>query len=187
MTRVICYLNWSKYVLWDGLQSTLTLSGTTQDTWLHCQWNTFYTRYRWMRSGLTPTFLRALTAASQGRKPLLHGISPSLSLSLSPNPEPPFFSLRWNSVQGERVLYVVPAAQSAFDPGPMGRKHVQRTICNGKTNPVKKDFAEWGNGLQLSCVFSDRCFLSCLLVKPAPSPESTSGLWRYKQGHYSIC
>lgn len=33
----------------------------------------------------------------------------------------------------------------------MGRKHVQRTICNGKTNPVKDfvDFAARGNGVQL--------------------------------------
>lgn len=93
-------------------------------------------------------------------------------------------SLRWNSVHGERVLYVVPATQSAFDPGPMGRKHVQRTICSGKTNPVKKDSAEWRPAVLR---LSDRCFLSCLLGKPAHSSGSTSSLWIYKQRHYSIC
>lgn len=43
------------------------------------------------------------------------------------------------------------AALSAWDPGPMRRKHVQKTICNGKTNPVKDfvDFAARGNGVQL--------------------------------------
>lgn len=43
------------------------------------------------------------------------------------------------------------AALSAWDPGPMRGKHVQKTICNGKTNPVKDfvDFAARGNGVQL--------------------------------------
>lgn len=67
-------------------------------------------------------------------------------------------------MQAERVPYVVPAAQSAFDPGPMGGKHVQRTICNGKTNPVKKDFAEWGNGVQLSCVLVTEAFSPAYLA-----------------------
>lgn len=64
----------------------------------------------------------------------------------------------------ERVPYVVPAAQSAFDPGPMRGKHVQKTICNGKTNPVKKDFAEWGNGVQLSCVLVTEAFSPAYLA-----------------------
>lgn len=86
------------------------------------------------------------------------------------SPNSPFFSvqdLRWNSVQAESALYVVPAAQSAPDPGPMGRKHVPRTICNGKTNPVKKDFvdfAEWGNGVQLPCVLVTDAFSSAYLA-----------------------
>lgn len=52
------------------------------------------------------------------------------------------------------------AALSACDPGPMGRKHVQRTICNGKTNPVKDfvDFAAQGNGVQLPQVLVTDAF-----------------------------
>lgn len=121
------------------------------------------TQYGWMRSRLTPTFLRAPTAASQ-----VANLSCMVSPSLPPKQDHPFFSvqsLRWNLVHAERVLYVVPAAQSAFDPGPMGRKHVQRTICNGKTNPVKKDFAEWGNGVQLSCVLVTDAFSPAYSLK----------------------
>lgn len=45
----------------------------------------------------------------------------------------------------------------------MGRKHVQRTICNGKTNPVKDfvDFAARGNGVQLPRVLVTDAFSPC--------------------------
>lgn len=42
----------------------------------------------------------------------------------------------------------------------MGIKHVQRTICNGKRNPVKDlvDFAARGNGVQLPWVLVTDAF-----------------------------
>lgn len=113
-----------------------------------------------MRSRLTPTFPRAATAALQVVNPsrmVPPTLSPNRTLLSS-------VSVCWNSVQRVQALYVVPAAQSAFDPGPMGGKHVQRTICNGKTNPVKKDFAEWGNGVQLSCVLVTDAFSAAYLL-----------------------
>lgn len=71
--------------------------------------------------------------------------------------------LRWNLVQAESTLIYSTcraAPLSAWDPGPMGRKHVQRTICNGKTNPVKDfvDFAARGNGVQLPRVLVTDAF-----------------------------
>lgn len=86
------------------------------------------------------------------------------------------------------------AAPSAGDPEPMERKHVQRIICNGKTNPVKDfvDFTARGNGVQLPRVLVTDAFSHLAPHVPgyppvalntlnldAPSPSTCATQWFY--------